>query len=294
MTSGGGSLLPRLQMAAAAALFATGGVAIKATALDAWQVAAGRSLIAALLFAAIWRVGPLSISRAGWIAGAFYGATMVGFVVANKLTTAANSIFLQNTAPLYVLALAPLLLGEARHRVDGFVAALLAAGMLCFFSGVDPVFDSAPNPGLGNVIAAVDGIFWAGTLLSLRWLSAREPDAVPGALVLGNLIAVAVALPMSLPVAGTSRDLAAVVYLGAFQIVAAYLFMVAGMRKLVAFEASMLLMLEPVISSVLAWGAYGERPGTASLLGCLLILSATTLKTLVASRASRRAMDSSL
>ncbi|HLS47395.1 MAG TPA: hypothetical protein VK012_02685, partial [Gemmatimonadales bacterium] len=99
----------RLRLVLAALLFSTGGAAIKATTLTAWQVAGFRSGVAALVLFLL-----LPESRRGWswrtlLVGISYAATLLLFVLANKLTTSANTIFLQSTAPLYILILSPLL-----------------------------------------------------------------------------------------------------------------------------------------------------------------------------------------
>ena len=127
----------RAQVALAAALFATGGAAIKWTTLSGLQVAGLRSGLAAAalaLFVPAWR---RHWTRASLVVGAAYAVTMILFVVANKLTTAANAIFLQATAPLYVMLLAPRLLGESPARGDRISALLLALGMALFFLGHD-------------------------------------------------------------------------------------------------------------------------------------------------------------
>jgi drug/metabolite transporter (DMT)-like permease len=70
-------------------------------------------------------------------------------------------------------------------------------------------------------------------------------------------------------------DWAVVGYLGLFQIGLAYVAMTRGLRRCPAFEASLLLLLEPVLNSIWAWLVHGEQPGQASLLGCTLILIAS-------------------
>ena len=107
----------RLKLVGAALLFSTGGAAIKATTLTGWQVASFRSGIAAL---AVLLLAPEA--RRGWswravLVGVAYAATLVLFVTANKLTTSANTIFLQATAPLYMVVLSPWLLGERVRRL---------------------------------------------------------------------------------------------------------------------------------------------------------------------------------
>jgi drug/metabolite transporter (DMT)-like permease len=267
----------RLLVLSAALLFSTGGAAIKATAFSAWQVAGFRSGIAAIalfLLVPAWRRG---WSTRTILVGACYAATLILYVTANKLTTAANSIFLQATAPLYVLMLAPRLLGEPLRRGDPLLAALLVAGMILFFVQVDPALATAPNPLQGNLVAATSGVTWALTLLGLRWLARSEtPESAGAAVISGNAIAFLVCAPLALPVSGSvPLDWAVVAYLGLFQIGLAYVAMTRGMRGTPAFEASLLLLLEPVLNSVWAWLLHSERPGTASLLGCAFILVAS-------------------
>ena len=118
----------RAQVVVAALLFSTGGAAVKATSLTAWQVASLRSGIAVVAILLILRPTRSSWSRRTLAVGLAYAATMVCYVVANKLTTAANTTFLQSTAPLYIVLLGPLLLREPVERRDGALIAALAAG----------------------------------------------------------------------------------------------------------------------------------------------------------------------
>lgn len=275
----------RLAIVCAALLFSTGGAAIKLTAFDAWQVAGFRSALAAaalLLLMPGWRRfwEPRAL-----LVGTAYAATLILYVLATKLTTAANAIFLQSTAPLYLLLLGPLVLGETLRLRDLLFAALLACGMGLFFAGTDPVFRTAPDPSLGNVIACVSALTWALTLLGLRWLE-RGPAAPGsggsgGAVIAGNVLAAVFCLPLALPVVGgTALDWSVVVYLGLFQIGLAYVLMTRGLRGVPAVEASLLLLLEPVANALLAWAVHGERPGPLSLAGCVLIASATLARAL--------------
>ena len=106
----------RYGVLAAALLFSTGGAAIKACSLTGWQVAGFRSGVAAV---ALWLLVPGARRQWNWrtlLAGIFYAATLILFVTANKLTTSANAIFLQSTAPLYLLLLGPLVLREPVRR----------------------------------------------------------------------------------------------------------------------------------------------------------------------------------
>lgn len=274
---------PRQNIVVAALLFSTGGLAIKACSLSAWQVAGFRSGIAALLLLM------LPAARRGWswrtaLVALPYGTTVILFTLANKMTTAANAIFLQDTAPLYVLLLSPWLLAERIRGTDVPFMLALAAGMLLLFADAGVPAATAPQPMLGNTLATIAGVTWALTLLGLRWLARRGgadgSEALAGAAA-GNVVAVLIALPLALPVASsTPADWLIVVYLGVFQIGLAYLLISAALPHVPALEVSLLLLLEPVLSPIWAWLALGESPGVLAVAGGAVILLATALRAL--------------
>ena len=147
------SVVSRLMVVSAALLFSTGGAAIKATTLGGWSTAGFRSLVACLVLVAL-----VPESRRGWSwrilpGGLVYALTLVTFVLANKLTTSANAIYLQSTAPLYLLALGPLVLKEPLRRRDLLFGLVLLAAMGLFFAGTDNPVATAPNPARGNLFA---------------------------------------------------------------------------------------------------------------------------------------------
>jgi drug/metabolite transporter (DMT)-like permease len=269
----------RLQILAAALLFSTGGAVIKGCSLTAWQVAGFRSAVAAGALYFVIPGGRTWWHRRALCVGLAYAATMVLFVSANKLTTAANTIFLQSTAPMYLLLLGPWLLGERVERSETVQTAFLALGLVLLFIGGQAPQVTAPQPVAGNALAATSGVCWALTLLGLRWLGRDEETAgrgAGGAIVAGNLIAAAVSAPFALPVAhGRPLDWALVGYLGVFQIGLAYLLMSRGMRHVPALQAALVILVEPVLNAVWAWLIHGERPGTLGLAGCGVILAAT-------------------
>jgi DME family drug/metabolite transporter len=279
--------LDRTAILAAALLFSTGGVAIKATSLDGITVAGARSAVAAavlLLLMPRWRrfAQPRSL-----LVGVAYAATLVLFVIANKLTTAANAIFLQSTAPLYVLILAPWLLGERNRARDVALTAVLGVGMALFFVEAPTPLATAPDPLLGNAVATAAGLCWACTLVGLRWAAQSgaggSADAAGHAVVAGNVLAALACIPIagSITSAGPA-DLALIGYLGAFQIGLAYVLMTHGIARVPALETSLLLLLEPVMSSLGAWWIHGEQPGAWSLAGCAVVLATTFARILLA------------
>jgi drug/metabolite transporter (DMT)-like permease len=272
----------RLELLAGATLFSTAGAAIKSCALTSWQVASFRAGVAAL--AVLWLV---PASRRGFSAraalvGIAYAVTVVLFVQANKLTTAASTIFLEATSPLYIVLLQPLLLKERVPRRDLGALAALAVGLVLVLLGAPDAGPTAPNPALGNVLAAVSGGTSAVMMVGLRWLARGADDtagAAPAAVVLGSLFAFAATLPMALPVApARPADWALIVYLGVFQIGVAYALLLSALRHVAALEASLLLFVEPVLSPIWAWMFHGERPGTWTLAGGAVILATTGLR----------------
>lgn len=269
----------RLRLATAAVLFSTGGAAIKAARFDAWQIAGFRSGIAALTLLVC-----LPAARRGWswraaVVGAAYAATLVLFVLANRLTTAANTIFLQSTAPLYLLLLGPWLLHEPVRRRDVLTMAAVGTGLLLFFVGTEQPAATAPDPARGNILATLSGVCWALTLVGLRWMGRSAADGGLNAVAIGNLIAFAACLPLAMPLGPHApADWGTIIYLGVVQIGLAYVLVTRALTALPVFDASLILLLEPALNPVIAWLVHGETPGGWALAGGVLILSATTLK----------------
>ncbi|MCI0651606.1 MAG: DMT family transporter [Planctomycetes bacterium] len=290
--------LARWQLFGAAAIFSTGGAAIKSCGFSDWQVAGFRSGIAAVALLALlpqarrlpnWRAAPIAVA---------YAATLLLFVHATKHTTSANAIFLQSTAPLYVLLLGPIWLREALRIRDLPFLALVAGGLACIFLGGGAATHTAPDPARGNILAVASGLSWACTLTGLRWLGLRagaaaaaaEGDPAIGAVVAGNVLAFAVGLWHSLPVAGVdAKDVVLLLYLGVFQIGLAYKLAVAGLARVRALDASLILLVEPALNPIWAWLVHGEVPGCWALAGGAAILCATAAQSWFAQRGARSA-----
>ena len=273
----------RLQLLGAAALFSTGGAAIKSIPWTSFQVAGMRSGIATLAFLCMVPGARRIPSGRAWLVGVGYAATMVLFVLANKLTTAANTIFLQSTAPLYILLLGPWLLREKIRPRDLVFLAIIAAGLALFFLDVEEPLATAPDPVTGNLLALGSGIGWALTMIGLRWLGAREggdSHSAVSAIVAGNVLAFSICIGPALPLVHTApSDWALVVFLGVFQIALAYMLVTSALARLEAFEASLILLIEPVLNPLWAWIIHGEKPGAYAVLGGVFILAATIAKT---------------
>ncbi len=340
-----------LQAVVAGILFSTGGAAVKATDLDAWQVAAMRSVVAAAALliaipaarrwaggggragstgAAVWWRDPARRRAARaepgddpegaavwWRdparrrallltlgTGCCYCLTLVLFVHANKRTTAAETIFLQSTAPLFVLLLSPLLLRERLAARQLLFVPLFGAGLvMAFFGGAD-AGASAPDPRTGNVLAAFCGLAYGLTLIGLRAAgrplttarasgrsgepsTAADGDSIrpPGiaAAACGNVIVCLACLPAMAPLRSVdSVDLLIVAGLGLFQVAFAYVLVSRAARILQAPVLALLLLLEPALSPFWAMWFHGEQPHFLTWLGGGIVALATVLLATVA------------
>jgi drug/metabolite transporter, DME family len=265
-------LRSRLLLLAAATLWSTAGAAIKLCGLSGWQIAGGRSLVAGLfLLAAVPAARARPTLRTLAVAVA-YALTVVQFVLATKLTTAANAIFIQDTAPLWVLLLSPWLLRERPTRGELLAVPVYAVGLALFF-----LDDLSAGQLLGNVVALSSGVAFALSILGLRLIRGEGPAA----LVWGNLLAAAIALPFwpSGPTP-SAMDLGLVLYLGVFQLGLSYLLFSRGLERTPAVEASLLVLLEPVLNPIWTFLLAGERPGPWAIAGGAIVLAATAWRTI--------------
>ena len=267
-------IFPALLLVATALLFATGGAAIKLASLTAWQIAAFRSGIAAGMLLLILPEARQLWRRSTWLAAAAYAATLMLFVHANKLTTSANAVFLQASAPAYLLVIGPVFLKEKLRRADLWMGLLVVSGMILFFCGNAPPQATAPNPHAGNLLALVSGATWALTLAGLRSAARASGGSALPMVVAGNLIVFFVCLPQAFPVMHIDgSSVAVVLFLGCIQIAFAYWILTRAVRHVPAFEASLILLLEPVSNPVWSWLIHGERMDAWALSGAGLVLA---------------------
>lgn len=268
----------RLALLCAALLFSSGGAAIKLSSLSGWSVAGWRAAIAAaFLLAASAEARSL---RGGlvWLVGCAYAATTVLFVLANRETTAASTVFLQSTAPLYAGLFGYLWLRERPRRSDLATLSLFGVALVLLLAGPGDGQASAPRPVLGNALAATAGVTWGLTLTGLRRL-AQSGRATLGAVGAGNLLAAALALSVAAlrgegPAAalGSARELLLFGWLGVFQIGLAYVLIGVGLRSTPVFQASLLLLVEPLLSPLWAWWVHGERVAATGVVAGVVVV----------------------
>ncbi len=200
----------------AAVMWSTGGLFIKSIDWNPLAIAGGRSLVAALFMLVVVGKPRLTRSRALWIGAVAYAATVIGFVLANKLTTSANAILLQFSAPIYVALLGAWLLGERVTRRDWIAIFLSLGGMALFF--LDRLSTGSL---LGNIIAIISGVTLAALVVALRIQKDSRPEYT---ILLGNALTALIGLPFMLQGAPGDLGWGGIAVMGVFQLALPYLF----------------------------------------------------------------------
>lgn len=273
---------------AAAIIWSTGGLFIKWTSLSGLELSFGRSLLAAITVALFTRREGFGLNRITLIASVLYAALLLLFVLATKETTAANAIFLQYTAPLYVLVLEPIFYKEKFRQRDLITVIFCVIGMSLFFVG-----KLRPQDVTGNLLALASGVCFAAYFLLLRHPSARAVNRA-SSVIYGNLLVVLVATPAGLQaLAGiTLHDALSVVYLGVVQIGVAYTLFTLGMaRGIRSLDAGIVGYIEPVLNPVWVFLVIGERPSKWALIGGAIIVGAVIVHTTLKAKEGRKAIS---
>jgi drug/metabolite transporter (DMT)-like permease len=270
---------------AAAILWSTGGLFIKWTELSAFELTFGRSLLAALVVAYFTRREGFKLNGMTVLTSLLYAGLLILFVVATKLTTAANAIFLQYTAPIYVLILEPLFYKEKFRRADLLTVIACIIGMSLFFVG-----KLRPEDVSGNLAALAAGLCFAFYILLLRHPQSQRVNRA-SSVIYGNLLLVIIMAPAGLAAFQhmTGWDAASVLYLGVIQIGVAYTLFTLGMARGVrSLDASIVGYIEPVLNPVWVFIFLGERPSKWALIGGAIIIAAVATHTIWGARKTRR------
>lgn len=260
----------------ASILWSSGGLLVKLPEWNPLAISGGRSLVALLILLPVARIRLKRITRLTLLSGLFYAATLTTYVLANRMTTAANTILLQYTAPIYVALLSWWLLGERVRRRDWSAVGLVMLGVGLLLSG-----DLGTGSSTGNLLALLSGVCFSLLLITLR----MQKDAHPlDAIVIGNLIGAVVAIPAYLPIPPDPTSLSAVVALGVFQVALPYIIYSHAIRAITAVEAVLIKGVEPVLNPIWVLLVIGERPTRLALLGGAVVLVTITARNAIASR----------
>ncbi len=268
---------PVLLVVCAVLLWSTGGLLIKLTTIDAFQLTFFRSLLAALTVLILTRKQGLWINGFGILTSVIYALLLFLFVWATKKTTAANAIFLQYTAPIYILVLGPFIIGEKFHWRDLVTVAVVLAGMSLFFVGQLRLEDYE-----GNFAALLSGIFLGLYIMFLRHPKTEGLNPAI-AVIYGNFLLALMSAPagiLAIPKLGL-LDWFAVTFLGVVQIGLSYILFIKGVRGGTRpLDASLIGFIEPLLNPVWVFLFVGEQPSRWALLGGAVIIAAIAAHTL--------------
>jgi drug/metabolite transporter (DMT)-like permease len=268
---------------AGALCWSLAGVLFKHVEWPGLAAGGGRGLIAALFLLAVsWRSLRFTWSPLQLAAAAAYAACTILFTLANKLTTAANAILLQYTAPVWIALLGAWFLGERATRADWLTIAAVFGGLaLFFYEGLQL------NSITGLLVAVASGVAFAVMTLLMR--KQKDTSAIES-IILGNLIGFAIGLPAlwsapPLPATGWI----ALLLLGVVQLGLAYFFYAKAIKHVTALEAVLIPVLEPLLNPLWVLLAVGEKPSAYALAGGAVVLAAVTLRAIAGLRTVRRA-----
>jgi len=262
-----------------AILWSTSGVLIKIMDWQPLAILAGRSLFASVVFLIYLRRVPTRFNRWQLLAAGMFILTQFLFITSTKLTTAANSIFLQYTAPIYVMLLAYWWLGEKPSRTDWFAMLVIFLGLTLFFG------DQLSTEGFyGNLLAILSGVTSAVMMVAFR--AQKNGDPAESNLI-AFLVTAAFGLPFVLKETWTVNSWLILAFLGIVQIGFAFIFFSKGIKHIPALEANLIGTLEPVLNPIWVFLFYGERMGRFALFGGLVVLGGVILSAVGSARAAR-------
>lgn len=271
-----------------AILWSAGGLLIKLIEWNSVAIAGGRSFFAALILFAYVRKPQFTWSK-DQLAAAFSYAFCCGlFVIATKLTTAANAIVLQYTGPIYVALLSGWLLQERISRLDWLTITVVLAGMALFFA------DELTIQGMtGNIIAIISGISFACLAIFLR---KQKNSSTIESLILGNIIIFICALPYMISFSpNTFNEIPFInglsysgfyllCILGIFQLGIPYILYGKAIKYVSALEATLLPILEPLLNPIWVLLIMQEEPSPLSIIGGIIVVTAITARGIIHSR----------
>jgi drug/metabolite transporter (DMT)-like permease len=265
-----------LLLLAAAILWSLGGVLIKSIDWTPLAIAGSRSLIAIVVIGLVmpgvgrkisWRILPGALAYAG---------TVVLFVIATKLTSAANAIFLQYTAPIYIAIISPWVLHERTKPLDWLLILVALCGVALFF------VDQLSFEGLSGVIAALaSGVSFAWLTVFMRRHRNESPESI---LLLGNILTLLFASPWMFPFANLERNGIWILLLGVLQLAIPYLLYSQAIKHIRALDAAIISIIEPILNPIWVILVKGEHASRWSIIGGAIVLTTSLFRSFLASR----------
>jgi drug/metabolite transporter (DMT)-like permease len=269
-----------IQMLLCSFLWSIAGIFIKLIDWNPFVIAGFRGLFAALTVAVYMLLTKkrVVVTKNVLLSMFFLSATFLCFVSANKLTSAANAIVLQFTAPVFILIFSAVFLRQKFRRSDILTVILTLAGISVFFLG-----SLDAGQALGNIIAVLSGIFMAGMYIAVG--STDEKEKMSG-ILFGHVLTALVGIPFAFFTEGsiTQVSILSVIILGVFQLGIPYILLGLASKNCPALACSLIAAVEPLLNPVWVLIFSGESPGLFAVFGGVVIISAVTLQCILQSR----------
>ena len=263
----------------AAILWSSSGLLIKIISWQPLSILSGRSILSTMVFWIYLRC-PTRFRWTGLqaVGAVGYVGTQLFFIMATKLTTAANAIFLQYTVPIYIILFGYWFLNERPEQADWISLAVIFTGLFLFF-GDDLNFNGLS----GNLLAIVSGMSMAVMMLCMR----KQKDGTPAnTILLGNLIGSVIGFPSLLQESFSFKHIGIIAYLGIFQIGLSFVLYSIAIKRIQALESTLILTLEPILNPLWVFLVIGEIPGKQALIGGMFVITAVTARAIVSARAT--------
>ena len=258
--------LALVMMLGASICFSTGGLFMKLIPWNPLAINGARNLIACVVIGIYLIVikHKLIINPTVLIGALCMAGVTTGYAVANKLTTAGNTIILQYTAPIWIMIMVYFFFGKKPSTTGAISILIVLAGILCFF------FEGmSTGRWLGDAIALLSGVFYAGVFM----LNSFEKGDALSSVFLGQLLCGIVLSPLVLKETDFSAPvLWSVFFLGAVQVGLAYIFFTYGTKYIDPLTASIINAIEPILNPLLVAVFYGETLGRLSFIGAAIVL----------------------
>lgn len=256
-------------------LWSTSGFFIKYLTINAFQISFFRSLIAALTVYAITLIRrqrlKFEFDKVSNLAAVFYAGILILFVIATKMTTAANAIFLQFTAPVYLVVLEPLVLKTKFEPKNVITILICIGGMILFFFGKLELGNI-----YGNLLAICSGICFAMFSLLLKYKKVKHrSENTLYFVITGNTLVAVIAFYIIFPdfTLDVTQSLI-LLYMGAIQIGVSYIIFNEGIKYVSATESMIIATLEAMFNPIWVFIGIGETPSVYSIIGGAIIFGA--------------------
>lgn len=267
----------------AAILLSTGGIILKYVDMNPMAIASSRGLISAIVVWIYLKKPNFTFSKPQVIGAFSYAMMVIGFIIANKLTTATNAVVLQFTAPIWIVILGVWILKEKAYWYDIASIVIVSAGMVLFF-----IDDVGGGTLIGNMVAILSGVALATSTIGMRLQKEGSPVETT---LLGHIITVAIGFPFLFGAEFTTTNLIGIFLLGTFQLGIAYILYATAVKYLSAIEVILIMFLEPILNPIWVMLIHGETPTKFSLIGGTVVILTVASRSIIVSKKSKKLIE---